>query len=200
MSTAGSAGAEVPRPPRRRLFFGVWPDERCCAQLAAVFQGADVAGAAAMGRAVPSPDWHVTLCFIGAVAESLLPALREGAAAVQLPGFELRFGRLRYWAEARVLAALADCPPEAESLAAALRSLCRELGLAPDEKPLRPHITLVRGLRRQLWHGARAAALDLHLTATEFRLAESLEGAQAPAARYRTLDRWPLQARGTAGR
>ena len=198
MSAAGSVGAPVLRRARRRLFFGLWPDESCCAELAAAMRSADVTGPGHAGRAVPLPDWHVTLCFLGAVEERLLPALHAGAAAVQLPAFELRFGRLRCWAEAGVVAALADCPPEAAALAAALRSICLELGLSPDEKPLRPHITLVRGLRGQSWHGAREATLNLRLAAREFCLAESQEGIQAPAVRYRTLARWPLLARGTA--
>jgi 2'-5' RNA ligase len=135
----------------------------------------------------------VTLCFLGAVEEPLLPALRARAASVQSPAFELRIGQLRHWADAGVVAALADCPPEAAALAEALRSLCRELGLAPDDKPLRPHITLVRGLRGKSWRGVREQTLELRLAAGEFHLVESQEGRQAPAARYRMLDRWPLR-------
>lgn len=154
---------------------------------------ASAASGGAAGRRVPPADWHVTLCFLGAVPDSLLTALQASAGRLHAPPFALRFERVRYWRQARVLALLGDCPPEAAALAAALRALARELGLAPDDKPLQPHITLVRGLRGSAWQGQRESALELLLPATRFELAESVEHAVAPAARYRSLAAWPLR-------
>ena len=144
------------------------------------------------GRAVPPADWHVTLCFLGAVSEPLLPALQASAARLHVPAFVLRFERLRYWRQAGVLALMADCPPAAHALAAALRALSRELGLSPDDKPLQPHITLARGLRGVSWRQPGEGSQELLLAATRFELAESREQVAAPAARYRSLAAWPL--------
>jgi 2'-5' RNA ligase len=186
----------VQHPARRRLFFALWPDEACRERLAATAQRALSGTEAHAGRLVPPADWHVTLCFLGAVQEPLLPPLQAGAARLHAPAFTLRFERVRYWQQAGVLALLGDRPPEAVALATALRTLSRELGLAPDDKPLRPHITLVRGLR-----GARQVSPDkmlgLTLAATRFGLAESRENVAAPAARYHVLAGWPLE--GEAG-
>ncbi|HEX4051291.1 MAG TPA: RNA 2',3'-cyclic phosphodiesterase [Steroidobacteraceae bacterium] len=180
---------------RRRLFFALWPDDACRERLAAAAQQAFSADGPRAGRLVPAADWHVTLCFLGAVQEPLLGPLQAGAARLRAPAFTLRFEWLRYWEPAGVLALLGDCPPEAVALATALRTLSRELGVAPDDKPLWPHITLVRGLRgaRQM---PREKTLGLTLAATHFGLAESREHVAAPAARYRLLAVWPLEGRG----
>ena len=186
-------GETAPRPARRRVFFALWPDEACRQRLEAATQQALSGAAAHAGRVVPPADWHVTLCFLGAVPESLLPALQGSAARVHAPAFVLRFERLHHWGQAGVLALMGDCPREATALAATLRALSRDLGLAPDDKPLRPHITLVRGLRGARWREPRGAALELLFPATRFELAESRENVAAPAARYRSLAGWPLE-------
>ena len=199
-SAPGTEG--LPRPRRRRVFFALWPEGPCRERLERALQTAPPGSAASAvsaasggpaGRPVPPADWHVTLCFLGAVPDSLLMALQAGAARLQARQFALHFERIRYWRQAGVLALLADCPSEAAALAAALRALGRELGLAPDDKPLRPHITLVRGLHAAAWRGQRESALELLLSATRFELAESVEQAVAPAARYRSLAAWPLR-------
>ena len=186
----GEAG---PPAVRRRVFFALWPDEACRERLEAATQRALSGAAAHAGRPVPPEDWHVTLCFLGAVQESLLPSLQAAAARLYLPAFSLRFERLHRWRQAGVLALMGDCPPEASALAAALRTLSRELGLAPDDKPLRPHITLVRGLRDAAWQEPGGTRLELLFPANRFALAASREKVSAPAVRYRLLADWPLK-------
>jgi 2'-5' RNA ligase len=190
---APRGGEAEPSPKRRRVFFALWPDAACRERLEATAQRALSGGAAQAGRHVPPADWHVTLCFLGAVQESLLPVLQAAAARLHAPAFALRFERLLYWRQAGVLALMGDCPPQATALAAALRTLARELGLTPDDKPLRPHITLVRGLRGVSWQVPRGTALELLFPATRFELVESRENVAAPAARYRALVGWPLE-------
>lgn len=204
---------------RRRLFFALWVDESCRAALS---EAAGGLLAELSGRPVAPADWHVTLCFLGAVEERLLAPLREQAALIEAPSFSLHFERAEHWYEARVLAALAEPPAAALQLAAALRALARSLGLAPDDKPLRPHVTLARGVGAAVWRGAGARAahvpLNVDLRVAEFHLAESgarpagetiagraagvaagaVAAAPAPhvatAARYVSLARWPLRA------
>ncbi|HTW76075.1 MAG TPA: RNA 2',3'-cyclic phosphodiesterase [Steroidobacteraceae bacterium] len=213
---AGGPGAE----PRRRLFFALWADEACRARLE---QAAAGLRAALPGRWLDPQDWHVTLCFLGAVPERLLAPLREQAERIEARAFSLRLERAAYWREARLLAALAAAPPAALQLAAALRGLARSLGLAPDDKPLRPHVTLARGVPLALWQRAagraarRGLRLRVSLPATEFHLAESralpsgepladrqatsgagstavATGSAPRALRYVSLARWPLRA------
>jgi len=214
---SGCSGGRGQPPARRRLFFALELDEACRAGLAEAATGF-LAGVP--GRALASADWHVTLCFLGAVEESLLASLCAQAALLEASGFVLHFERLAYWREAHVFAALAAPPPAAAlQLAEALRTRSRALGLSPDDKPLRPHVTLMRVASRQARLAAAAPrAMPVHcsLQATEFQLFESRDAPAPHAAsttapgttaagttaagataagpsRYRSLARWPLR-------
>jgi 2'-5' RNA ligase len=101
-----------------------------------------------------------------------------------------------------VLAATGSQVPEAAiTLACALRASARSLGLSPDERPLRPHVTLVRAAQTPLRLPGQALALSppLRFAARRFYLAQSheLEAATATTAqtgRYARLASWPLRA------
>jgi 2'-5' RNA ligase len=157
---------------------------------------------AAGGRALTQPDLHVTLCFLGAVGEAQLAALCERAGQVQAPSFELLFDRLELWREARILAATASrVPPAGVALAEALATGARELGLAPDVRAWRPHLTLVRSATAPRLpadvDGAASLALQLLLPVSRFYLAQSQELGRQPDGgleprRYRALASWPL--------
>jgi 2'-5' RNA ligase len=185
----------------------LWPDGAWGERL---IEAAAPVLAAAGGRAVARVDLHVTLCFLGAVAESELAALRERAAGIDAPAFELSFERLELWREARILAATVErVPGAAAELAAALAGAAGAVGLTLERRPWRPHITLARGVKLPQTVAAEAAAaasagaaarlLPLALPAGRFYLAESQGvGAQAcgnaAPPRYARLASWPLRA------
>lgn len=158
-------------------------------------------------------DLHVTLWFLGAVAEPELAALRERAAGIDAAAFELSFQRLELWREARILAATVErVPGAAAELLGALAAAAGEVGLALERRPWRPHVTLARGVPLPRAVAAETAAapavgsgdtalrlLPLTLPAGRFYLAESQGvGAQVcgptEAARYARLASWPLRA------
>lgn len=183
-----------------RAFFALWPDEALRARLRAQLPG-PLEGVG--GRALEPLDWHVTLRFLGAIDAAQLAALRAQADEVRGAPIELRFERIEYWAQARLLAlvALVEVPREALALAQELERLARAAGLGAQERPLRPHITLVRGVRAAPGPGVigrlpGVQGSDLSLRASEFHLAESIvpEPVAASARRYRTLQSWPLRA------
>jgi 2'-5' RNA ligase len=206
------------RGPQRRLFFALWPDEPFCQRLA---ETAAPVLSALPGRMLSPADWHVTLCFLGAMDEALVPPLARRAARIDARAFELQFERVEYWREARVIAATAAAvvPERALALAGALRAAAGALGLRVDERVLRPHVTLARGVPAPAGAGAGAGAAGaglvlpepgLMLQAREFHLAASPEpvpGRQeeqgqgqgqdnapgGPPRRYVTLGRWPLR-------
>jgi 2'-5' RNA ligase len=161
--------------------------------------------AAAGGRALAPVDLHVTLCFLGAVAEPAIAQLRERAAGIDAAAFELSFARLELWREARILAATVELVPGAGvELAAALAEAARAVGLKPERRPWRPHMTLARAVTPPRAAAAEAAlgvaarSLPRTLTAQCFYLAQSQGlGAQdwsnAAAPRYATLASWPLR-------
>lgn len=155
MATEEPTKAAV-REPTRRLFFALWPDESMRRFMA---QATREAAWASGGRRVPADNLHVTLAFLGSVPEPRLVELAEVARATArspvLAGgdgkdrLEVVFDHLEYWRAARLLCALPAEPP-AITLALA-RRLQEELtarGFAPDPKPFRPHVTVVRNVLR----------------------------------------------------
>jgi 2'-5' RNA ligase len=182
----------------RRVFFALWPEAGFCEALLAAAARAVQVG---VGRAIGSADLHMTLCFLGAVDESVLATLCDRAAKLEAAAFELEFEALEYWPRSRVLAATsAQTPAAAAELAQELRLIARSLGLSPDERPLQPHVTLLRALPAPPASAARLPLpAPLRLDARCFYLAQSHElepaSASAPQARrYRTLGSWPLRA------
>ena len=183
----------------RRLFFALWPEAHFISRLRSARQPLE----STAGRAVVDPDLHVTLCFLGAVEESTLPALRVGAAALELPSFELEFAAIEYWSRSRVLVAASSAsPPAALALTRSLQVLARTLALRVEERPLQLHMTLLRGLAAAAPAVERSWPLSppLRLAAAKFYLAQSQQleatsaGDLAPG-RYTQLAAWPLRPR-----
>ncbi len=152
----------------RRLFFALWPDESM--QLALVHAGRSVI-ASSGGREVPAQNLHLTLAFLGSVAETRIaelgPIASRVAAATQLgatgvgePGgarapalggacLEVTLDRIEHWKKAQIVCATAShIPGPAAALADELKRELVACGFAPDLKPFRPHVTLARKVQR----------------------------------------------------
>jgi RNA 2',3'-cyclic 3'-phosphodiesterase len=138
---------------------------------------------------------HVTLCFLGSVEDSRIEALRRSAAGVRAATLTLTFDRIEFWREARVLVATAQPSAAGLALAQSLQQAACDLGLAPDRKPWRPHVTLARSVLPKLlpapMQGERPLPSPVTLRVSRFFLAESLVGAQPR--RYATLASWRLR-------
>jgi 2'-5' RNA ligase len=188
----------------RRLFFALWPGEEFISSLRAAADPLGLAG----GRAVADLDLHVTLCFLGAVEDSRLPALCERAASLELPRFELEFQAIEYWSRSRVLVATsATVPAAGAALVRALHAQARTLGIRTDEGPLRAHVTILRGLAASAVPAAALLPLSppLRLAASNFYLAQSqqlepISAASLTPDRYARLAAWPLRAPDPEGR
>jgi 2'-5' RNA ligase len=181
----------------RRLFFALWPEPGEAARLRDAARALELAA----GRVPAAVDLHVTLCFLGAVEEGAVAALRARAAAIRADPFALEFDTLEYWRRSRVLAATCSrVPAAAAALALELRASARGTGLTPDERPLQPHVTLVRGLGKapNLLRLPQRLTASLPIAAGAFYLAQSQE-LEAPSAgdaarpRYTRLASWPLR-------
>ena len=129
----------------KRLFFALWPDHRQRERLR------DLVGPVAKtieGRTVDRRNWHVTLVFIGAFPAHRVPYLLERVAGIRVAPFRLIFDRLEYWARPRVASlCAATVPPELQDLVDRLGSIMRDLGLKPEDRVYRPHITVARNAR-----------------------------------------------------
>jgi RNA 2',3'-cyclic 3'-phosphodiesterase len=127
--------------PGKRLFFALWPDENTRQQCLNVSK----AIGEYQGRAVAASNLHVTLVFLGNIADDKSIALQQSAANIRAPEISLQFNQLSFWKKPGVLCltAAGSCP-ELIKLAGHLSVLARKLGIYIDERPYQPHVTLVK--------------------------------------------------------
>ena len=129
----------------KRLFCALWPDHRQRERLR------DVVNSVAKtveGRAVDRRDWHVTVAYIGPFPENRVPYLLDRAAQIEVEPFRLNFDRLEYWPRPKVASlCAATVPPPLQALVDNLNGVLLDLGLKPEDRNYRPHITVVRNAR-----------------------------------------------------
>lgn len=129
----------------KRVFFALWPDNRQRDRLRDVINSV---AKTVEGRAVDRRDWHVTLAFIGEFPESRVPDLLERASQILVEPFHLSFDRLEFWPRPKVASlTAATVPEELESLVSSLNVLMQDVGVVPEDRTYRPHITVVRNAR-----------------------------------------------------
>lgn len=92
------------------------------------------------------PDqWHVTLCFIGHDADSLVtPALHAAFAdaATRVPTHAWTVAGLAYWPGSGAIVALPRPCPALQALCDTSRDAIRRCGITPAEVTRQPHLTL----------------------------------------------------------
>ena len=129
----------------KRIFFALWPTDRQRDQLRNAIAPV---GREIEGNAVYRGEWHITLAFVGDFNESLVPALHQAARLIPVTPFRLRFDRAEYWPRPKVGVLVAPTvPPELEHLVLSLEILLSKIGIEPEHKTYRPHITIVRRSR-----------------------------------------------------
>jgi 2'-5' RNA ligase len=193
-----------------RLFVAIVPPPAVLAELARRL-------APLQAEAEPGPrwtsreSWHITLAFLGEVADPVLPELRTRLAAAAsgqpAPQLALRGGgcfprAARAWAVTARVQGPPGIPPTGtgplDSLAAAVAAAAREAGAPPpaDDPPFRAHLTIARlrpaGEVSPLL--ARLAFMSFgSWRAADLRLVRSrLGGAPDGSPAYAELARWPL--------
>lgn len=192
-----------------RLFVALNPPDDVLAHLAAALD--DVVGSGGLDDATGElrwtrlEQWHLTLAFYGQVEDPTLPELtgRLDRAARRHRPMELWIGGAGVFgsrSRARALwAGIRGDRDTLRALAASVAAAGRRSGLAIDDRPYRPHLTLARSRSRQ---GSDVTAIVTALesyasprwTVDHVHLVRSYLGRQG--SRYETLRSWPLAARG----
>ena len=168
-----------------RLFFALWPDAACR-------EAIDRVGARwsmqCGGRRMAESTLHMTLTFMGEVAQPTLTRVREAAHGVRAAPFEFDLTQGGWWPHNRIAWLTPASPPAAlTELVHALREQLVAAGLAFDARPWFPHVTVLRNARCP---AALQADGVLRWRVSEFVLARSVAGASGPA--YHLTGRWPL--------
>ncbi len=154
------------------------------------------------GRRVPDENLHITLSFLDDQPEESLEDLHGALEALSMPAVPLHFGGLEWFGpgKARMLAALVEPVEELVTLQAEVERQARKLGMRPEKRPFRPHVTLVRFRAKmsEEEQGALSAVLAAppvvdgpEALATSF----SLQGSTLThgGARYEALAVYPLR-------
>jgi RNA 2',3'-cyclic 3'-phosphodiesterase len=170
-----------------RLFFAVWPSDGERIALAAWQPPLrDLCG----GRVMRTDTLHTTLVFLGEVAEHRLEALRLAAQEVSGRNFELNLTTAHYWGHNHIVyAAPQTTPPQLAELATELERSLREHHFRFEDRPYKPHVTLLRNAQ---WSDADLPPMPVvRWQIGDFVLVQSLSDEQG--ARYEVLARFPLQ-------
>ena len=128
------------KPDTARLFLALWPDP---AVRDALRSWRDAWTWPRGAAPVHADKLHVTLHFLGDVPSARLAELTAGFAVPFSP-FALRFERGALWHNGIAVLEPAGEPPELLALHAALSQALIDLGLQPEARTYRPHVTMAR--------------------------------------------------------
>jgi 2'-5' RNA ligase len=176
-----------PSPSRPwRLFFALWPSGALRAELSAA---AAPAIARVDGDPVPPGNLHVTLVFLGNVPGTRLSRVVEVGGGEPWPRVEMAFGHIEHWVRPKVVVALpADRPPAGEAIVDRLWRRLEPLGYEREDRPWRPHLTLVRRVRQPPPDGLAMTPTP----AADWRLALVESSSHPEGVRYKPLADWGL--------
>lgn len=132
------------KPATARVFFALWPTPEVAERLG------DIAAAAAQsfgGRATRRDTIHLTLAFLGNVAEARLPELSIAVASVGVEPFAINVDQLGFWSHNHLLWAGCQAPSAPLNLLSSqLRQALARAGfkVGGEGRDFAPHVTLVR--------------------------------------------------------
>ena len=167
-----------------RIFFAVWPVSAGAQRLARL--ALDVA-TVSEGKPVPGEKIHLTLAFLGEVAEPRIEAAGAAARTIAFDRFAFALDRVGSFRAARVAwAGSGEAPAELAALQSALAARLREAGFEIEERPLAPHATLARRIR----HPVPLAAIEpIAWPVDAFTLVRSVTG----TGRYEVVEVYPAR-------
>jgi RNA 2',3'-cyclic 3'-phosphodiesterase len=175
------------RENKVRLFFALWPSATERVALAAWQPPLkDLCG----GRVMRIDTLHATLVFLGEVEEHRLEALRLAAQETNWRGFELKLTTAHYWGHNHIAYATPDAtPPQLTELVHELESKLRKHRFHVENRPYKPHVTL---LRNAVWSDAKLPSMPaVSWKFNEFVLVQSSrDGQDTPY--YDVLARFPI--------
>lgn len=166
----------------KRLFFALWPDQAThqhCQQITQALRD--------HGKPVAAMNLHVTLVFLGQVDAAKQTAISKAADNIQFEAMNLRFNRLSYWKKPAVVCLCAEqTDPAVQQLVDQLANAARQNGLMIDDRPFKPHVTLLRKARSQPQHLFES----IQWQADGFCLVESCS--TPSGVEYRVIQRWNI--------
>jgi len=128
------------KPETTRLFLALWPDPDTRQRLA---EWRDAWTWPRAASPVHTGKLHVTLHFLGPQPSERLPELLDGFQVPFTP-FPLQLGRAAIWHNGVAVLEPTVQPPALLDLHAKLSQALAGLGLQPEARQYRPHVTMAR--------------------------------------------------------
>ena len=175
-----------------RLFVALGLPERIRLRLATLAVGIDGA------RWAPPENLHVTLRFIGDLAEDRIADIGDALDAIRMPALHVTLRGAGHFSSGKKTRAVWVGVEKTEELAALQARVERAVtacGLEPERRKYAPHVTIARLSRARpghvrSWLEANAAFEDAPFEAATFTLYESRLGKSGPG--YLPLAEFPL--------
>ncbi|BCK86483.1 RNA 2',3'-cyclic phosphodiesterase [Sideroxyarcus emersonii] len=175
---------------KRRLFFALWPG---AAERAALAAWQPPLRELCGGRIMRPDTLHLTLVFLGEVAEHRLQAACLAAQEADFRRFDLQLATAHYWGHNHIVYATPAAVPAAlAALAGGLEHGLRRHGFHFEQRPYKPHVTLLRNAKRS--DADLPPMPAVRWPVHDFVLVQSLSGAQG--AHYEVLARFGRRSTG----
>lgn len=174
------------QPTHQRMFLALWPSEEV---RRALWEASGKLHKVWSGRRTKPDTLHMTLVFLGDVELARLDELRNVAASMDTHRFSLNLNHASCWRHNKVgFLSPQESPPELLQLVYGLEDNLEAAKFAFDERPYKPHLTLLRNTRCTTQVPLEPIRWDIE----EFVLAGSSTTDHGPS--YQLLGRWPLKA------
>jgi 2'-5' RNA ligase len=128
-----------------RLFFALWPP---AATVAALAKWAAQAQILTGGKVTRAESIHLTLAFLGEVAEERVGDAIRAGRSVRGARHQLPIEQAKHWSRNDVVwVGPTESPPALAALAQLLRTGLEKEGFAVEARPFAAHVTLIRKAR-----------------------------------------------------
>jgi RNA 2',3'-cyclic 3'-phosphodiesterase len=114
-------------------------------------------------RWTPPENIHLTLVFLGEVAEHTFPTIKQELDELAFAPFPIKLADLNTFPRAGVLIAEIDPTPRLMHLQAQIASRMARCGFPPEDRPYHPHLTLAR------FHGSLRLSSTQRILSTQLR-------------------------------
>lgn len=140
--------------------------------------------------AVPASNYHITLCFLGSITHRQHEALIYELDNLVSEPFSLTLDSTGIWNGPKILFSAPETPPESLMLLAkASRKAARRASIQVENKPYKPHVTMVRKATAALPLPLYNPSVEVHASA--FHLFESVSTPQGVT--YPIRHSWALK-------
>jgi RNA 2',3'-cyclic 3'-phosphodiesterase len=172
-----------------RLYYALWPDRAVAERL---LEHAAILQAAVGGRITRLESVHLTLAFLGDVAEARVTELLSPPSTIAVERFVLDIDEMGVWRHNGIgWVAPSVTPVALADLYARLSVWLESIGFALEKRAFKAHVTL---LRKGTGNVGTASIETIRWPVNEYVLVQSIPG--EAGTRYEILGRFPLIASG----